>query len=354
MNYSAISAVVILLILGSVAIGIVIAPHMSATSTHSTAQITTETSRVPSAIISITTEASNSAIAGPSSPINNSLEFNESNALNYYLSLNTSTGLLSDYRGDSTIYLADDQALDYNALTDIGLMTGNTTALQLATQINQTMTQSYGSLYSYWNEVFVLFGKYPSTNQWNVTGGVNENIATEGPYTVLATVFPVDDNFGADIGQYVDLALYEAIWNAEVANATGSGGSLSAALNIFNATQASCANYGCFDSSNVGQAIAYQSYKLALDLIAYKVLLNEGAFRYASSQEMASINETIIKLVYAADQLQAPDGGVYTQYNVSNGIVSPVGAGVTVDENGETTSLFAIAYYLWNLVPSGQ
>lgn len=238
--------------------------------------------------------------------------------------------------------------LDYNALLDINAMSGNRTALELANQINDTMTAKYGSLYSFWNEVFVLFGKYPSAKSWNVSAGVNQAFSELGPYHILSTVSPESNNTGVELQQYVDVAMYYAIWNAKVAGIARSGGNLTAANSIFSSTQESCTNYGCMDSSNIGQTSAYQSFKVALDLIAYNVLLESGAFASATASEMVQVNSTINRLVYVANELQAPNGGVYTQYNVDHGCIAPIGPGVQIAENGETTSLFAIAYYLWN------
>jgi hypothetical protein len=281
----------------------------------------------------------------PPDPINMSLQFQDAAALNYYLSLNTSTKLLSDTRGDNTIYLSDDQPLDYNALMDIHSSTGNATALALATQINNTMTSNYGSLYRFWNGVFVVFGDYPSAESWNITGGVNQALPSDDSYKVFSTVFPVDTNSPVELRQYADIALYYAIWNAEAA---GGGGSLATADKVFLSSQSFCSNYGCKDASNVGQATAYQSFKLALDLIAYKILLETGAFNSVSSLTMTQVNATIDHMIAIANQLQASNGGVYTQYNVEDGIIVPVGSGIALAENGETTSLFAIASYLWN------
>jgi hypothetical protein len=236
-----------------------------------------------------------------STAINNTLKFSQSSALNYFASLNTSTGLLSDFHGDSIIYLSDDQPLDYNALLDIHASTGNALALRLANQINGTMTRDYGSLYRYWNEVYVLYGRYPSVYTWNTTGGINQLVSSNNEgFRVLSTVFPADQNNGVELQQYVDLALYYAVWNAKVASMGSSGGNLTSAAGTFGAVQSDCANYGCLDSANVGGARAYQSYKVALDLIAYKELQVAGAFRSTSGDEMAYMNETINRLLYVA------------------------------------------------------
>jgi hypothetical protein len=275
------------------------------------------------------------------------IQFSEENAYNYFQSLNTSTGLLSDYRGDHTIYLSDDQALDYNALMDIFNSTGNSNALRLANQINTTMSENFGSLYGIWNEVFVLFGQFPSKTTWNVTGGVNQNYGTDNGYQMLSTVFPKDNDTTVELGEYADIALYYAIWNAKVAGLGGSGGTLIEANQTFAGIQSDCTDYGCTDDANVGQASAFQSYKVALDLISYRLLFDAGAFNDASSSEMVQIDQIINRLAYVANQLQAPDGGVYTQYNIVSGRVVPVGPGVTSAENGETTSLFVILSNIW-------
>jgi hypothetical protein len=91
--------------------------------------------------------------------------------------------------------------------------------------------------------------------------------------------------------------------------------------------------------------VVYSSYKVALDLIAYKELLVAGASNLINTDQ---VNETINNLLYVANQLQAPDGGVYTQYNAYGSNIVPFGPGSSSSENAETTALFTLAYYLWN------
>ncbi|MGI0080139.1 MAG: hypothetical protein ACRECH_10995 [Nitrososphaerales archaeon] len=47
--------------------------------------------------------------------------FSDAKALGFYQKINTTTGLLSDFPSDTTIYLADDQVLDYYSLTILQL-----------------------------------------------------------------------------------------------------------------------------------------------------------------------------------------------------------------------------------------
>jgi hypothetical protein len=89
----------------------------------------------------------------------------------------------------------------------------------------------------------------------------------------------------------------------------------------------------------------FSSYKVALDLIVYKELQNSGAF---SAINNLYTNETINHLMYVADNLQAPDGRVYTNYNAYGENIVPFGVGSTFAENEETTALFALVYQLRN------
>ena len=81
----------------------------------------------------------------------------------------------------------------------------------------------------------------------------------------------------------------------------------------------------------------YTSYKLALDLIAWKSLeANPNTSGFANNYIPEMKNVTSIMSL-----LQASDGGVWTNYAVNNGRIA-FGTNVSL-ENGETTSLFVIA-----------
>jgi hypothetical protein len=80
----------------------------------------------------------------------------------FYSSLLTPLGLEAEYPGSKTIWLADDQALDYNSLLVISNRTGDSGALAMAAQINKSAA-AWGGLYEYWNPAFEAFGCYPSS-----------------------------------------------------------------------------------------------------------------------------------------------------------------------------------------------
>ncbi|MDA4129429.1 MAG: hypothetical protein OK457_01540 [Thaumarchaeota archaeon] len=276
--------------------------------------------------------------------------FSETSALAYFKNLNTTTGLLRDYHNDVQIFLADDQALDYNALKDLYASTRDPSALGLANQINSSISQNYDGMYKYWNPVFTLFGHYPSDSVWNVTTGYNRVFGNDSGYLIEATIFPTNQSHPMELKQYADVAVYYIIWNILVANTTGpSGPNLFNAVGAFNALQTECINYGCQDagyfSPGVPSNVVYSSYKIALDLIAYKELQATSLFKDINN---AYTNETINHLLYVAGQLQAPDGGVYTSYNAYGQNIVPFGLGSYSAENGETTALFELAFHLWS------
>jgi hypothetical protein len=121
MKYYAIAVIFISILLAAVALQFAFAGRVATTTTTSiTTKMVTQTG-IPNITRpdSTTSVITNTTFPRTGSPINNTLLFNEGKALNYFLSLNTSTGLLTDFHGDSIIYLSDDQPLDYNALMDI-------------------------------------------------------------------------------------------------------------------------------------------------------------------------------------------------------------------------------------------
>ena len=74
--------------------------------------------------------------------------FGYASALHFYTTLNTTVGLYTPSPGNTSIYLADDQALDYFALTGIHNSTGNSTAALMASRL-QTEIQSWGGFFRY-------------------------------------------------------------------------------------------------------------------------------------------------------------------------------------------------------------
>ena len=252
------------------------------------------------------------------------VSFNCKNALNFYSSeLNTSLGLMSVTPKGTTIYLSDDQALDYNALLKLYDETGNSTALTLANQINFSI-QSYGGLYGHWNGVFVLFGDYPVP--WNFSSGNNIKIETNGKYTIYSTIFNVTQS-PASTSHYVDLELYYAMYNLQMKNYSAAEEAFTNANRLWNG----------FGFADRACNTTYASYKLALDLIVWKMMENITQTKQFATQYTPVLNQ--VASIYSA--LQESDGGVCTDYIVTNGLVQLAGL-----ENGETTSLFVLARVL--------
>ena len=255
---------------------------------------------------------------------------NETLALSFYSKLAVKTGsgvLLQVFPGCQTIYLADDQALDYYALESIFNSTGNPAASSEAQGINASIS-AWGGLYKYWNPIFVAAGEYPST--WTIENGVDAqigSIVSAGQnYSVMATIFSPNPNFNYQ--NYSDMDLYASLWNLHAGNYT-------AAENAFLTAQSFWTGYGFADQAFSNEL--YASYKLALDLIAWKSLEanpNTSAFANNYVSEMGNV-ASIMSL------LQNTDGGVWTNYKIDNGQII-FGSGVSL-ENGETTSLFVIA-----------
>lgn len=260
----------------------------------------------------------------PAEPANftfQGVSFDYKDALNFYSSeLNTSLGLMSTTPKGTTIYLSDDQALDYNALLKLYSETGNSTALSLADQIKASM-QSYGGLYRYWNAVFVLFGDYPTP--WNFSSGTDITIGTSGRYTINSTIFNVMMG-PANSSHYADLEMYYAMYNMQVKNYTAAEGAFVNANSLWN-------GFGFADNAH---STSYDSYKLALDLIVWEMMENTAQTEQFAAQYTPVLDH--VALTFSA--LQGSDGGVYTNYVVANGSVQHTG-----QENGETTSLSVLA-----------
>ncbi len=183
--------------------------------------------------------------------------------------------------------------------------------------------QSYGGVYHYWNGVFVLFGDYKCP--WNFSSGNNVRIGTNGQYTINTTIF--NNSIGRiNTTNYVDLELYYAAYNIEIKN-------YSAAENAFITANRLWNGFGFADAA---YNASYTSYKLALDIIVWKMLQNASQTQQFANEYSPTLNQ-VLKIFSI---LQRFDGGVYTNYVISNGLVQPTG-----QENGETTSLFVISLF---------
>ena len=80
----------------------------------------------------------------------------------------------------------------------------------------------------------------------------------------------------------------------------------------------------------------YTSFKLALDLIAFKALMNNSQ----TEGSVVGYNPTLNQVQSVMSKLQGSDGGVFTNYLITNGqVVVPS----NTYRNGETTSLFVLA-----------
>jgi hypothetical protein len=248
--------------------------------------------------------------------------FNFKQALNFYASeLNTSIGLMSTTPNGTTIYLADDQALDYIALLGLYDKTGNSSALALANQINASI-QTYGGLFHNWNAIFVLFGDYQLP--WNFSSGNKIIVEQKGQYTINTTVF--NNIMGPyNTAKYTDLELYYAIYNLKTGNYSGAEDAFIAANRLWN-------GFGFADAAVTNNA--YSSYKLALDIMVWKILENSSQTEQFAIQYTPELNQVQREF----SSFQQGDGGVITDYKITNGAIMPTG-----QENGETTSLFVLA-----------
>lgn len=117
-----------------------------------------------------------------------SFNFSTTAAVGFYKSLNTSVGLLTDYPGSHTIWLADDQPLDYCALLKANDIRHNGTALVLAQQLKDSMSK-WGGFLMFYNQVFAVIGHYPPYDDVMCANPQSEEVGSERGYTVNATVF---------------------------------------------------------------------------------------------------------------------------------------------------------------------
>jgi hypothetical protein len=252
-----------------------------------------------------------------------------SKALDFYLSLNTSTGLLREYSGATTIYLSDDQALDYYALRYVYSKTGNISSVELANQINSSSIRNFGGMLQYWNPTFEIFGDYP--NNSTVQSGNDVFIRTDEGYNISVTEFSPDRSF--NYSQYADQLALRVLLNLHFDNNTGAESSFRTLNSMWNGN-------GLNDSAfqKGGEAGIYQSYKLALYIIAWKALEdNSATASFVTQYDGIAGNVTLIM-----SELQSPNtGGVWTGYKFSSENIV-FGPGVSL-QNGETTSLFVLA-----------
>ena len=123
---------------------------------------------------------------------------------------------------------------------------------------------------------------------------------------------------------YTDLELYYAAYNMEIKNYSEAENAFITANRLWN-------GFGFVDAA---YNTSYTSYKLALDIIVWKMLENSSQTQQFATQYSPALNQ-VLKIFSA---LLGSDGGVYTNYVISNGSVQSIG-----QENGETTSLFVLS-----------
>lgn len=270
--------------------------------------------------------------------VKSTFAFNNQTATSFYNLLETKTGLLSVVPNSSVIYMADDQQLDYAALQKLG-------DSSLADEINQTMLGSYRGLFGsynpasctlgYWNGVDVVMGAYfpipCNGSSWNLLIGndvtvPSSTLTNSTGYTLVATRWT--GSVGSDYVSYADLDLYYSLNELHYGDYTN-------AVNAFEKANSFWNGQGFADRA-YNHSGEYDSYKLALDLIAFRALMNDSH----TEASVVSYNSTLNMVQSVMSRLQGGDGGVVTNYLIVNGQVTvPLNA----FENGETTSLFVLA-----------
>lgn len=128
----------------------------------------------------------------------------------------------------------------------------------------------------------------------------------------------------ASTSHYADLEMYYAAYNMQVKNYATAEDAFISANSLWN-------GLGFVDKAYTS---TYASYKLALDLIVWEMMDNTNQTKQFATQYTPVLNQ--VASIFLA--LQGSDGGVYTDYVVTNGLVQHAG-----QENGETTSLFILA-----------
>jgi len=269
------------------------------------------------------------SLEGAQAPSRVWFTFDIDRALQFYLSLKTPLGLESDYPQSKTVWLADDQALDYYALQKIYNVTGNSTALAAAAEINRS-AEDWGGLTAYWNPAFEAFGCYPAGSDVLWGRDVTINGSVQG-YSVRATEFSWGPVYPYPL--FADQLAYRTLLylhRGDYALAEGTFTELSWMWALSH-------GQGFADLALWQQGGLYQSYKLALYVIAWNQLEGNPATQGFAS----AYGSTVMKVLQLMAQLQSGDGGVWTGYRFSGGTMV-YGENVTV-ANGETTSLFILA-----------
>jgi hypothetical protein len=261
-----------------------------------------------------------------------SFSFNETLAVSFYSQLSTSIGLEEEYPGSHTIWLADDQALDYYALLSIYNSTHDSDALNLAQQISGSIVQ-WGGLWKYWNPVFEVIGRYPNTTEVMCGTERTINQSYQG-YTINATVFTSCPCF--NYSRYADELAYRVLLDLHTQNCAGAESEFSKL-----STSHMWDGHGFVDEAfQKDPTHTYQSYKLADYVIAWKAL-NQSDHQFAQSYVSTVNNAATIMSSLQSNGSSGWPGGVWTGYRFSNGQLV-YGNGVSL-ENGETTSLFVLA-----------
>jgi hypothetical protein len=256
--------------------------------------------------------------------------FNETMAVRFYRQLSTSIGLEEEYPSSHTIWLADDQALDYYALLSIYNSTHDSDALRLAEQISGSIVQ-WGGFWKYWNPVFEVIGSYPNTTK--VMCGTDQTInqSYQG-YTIKATVFKPCPSF--NYSRFADQLAYRVLLDLHNQNCPEAESEFNRLSNMWD-------RHGFVDEPFLEDSThTYQSYKLADYVIAWKAL-NQSDHQFAESYLSSVNNASIIMSSLQSNGSSGWLGGVWTGYRYDNGQLQ-YGNGVSL-ENGETTSLFVLA-----------
>lgn len=301
----------------------------TSTTTTTTTEPTTTTQTMTQTQTTTTTTTSTVTQTATMGPFEVLFNFNESTAVGFYSSLMSPLGLPIDYPGSHTIWLADDQALDYFALLSLYYTTESSTALSLAQQVNKSIAK-WGGFYKYWNPVFEVLGDYNTTLVDPC--GKPQIISNDAQgYMVNATVFTSCPGFKYYL--FADLLAYHVLLDMHFENYTGAESEFSELSGMWDGHGFSDYIFQ-HDSTHT-----YQSYKLADYVIAWKALA-DNSFTSQFALE-ARYNTTVHGVAAMMSKLQSSSGGVWTGYRVSNGQIS-YGSGISLT-NGETTSLFILA-----------
>jgi len=258
--------------------------------------------------------------------------FNNGNAVKFYDNLMTPIGLETPYNGSKTVWLSDDQGLDYSALMKIYSSTGNATSLKIASEIKSSI-QQWGGFYAYWNPVFEVFGSYP--NSTAVISGNDITVGMSGGYTINTTKFT--PNPGFNYSEYADQLAYRVLLNLHNGNYCAAESS----FNMLSGMWSSSGGKGFADKAFQDDPLhIYQSFKLALYIITWKALANVSATqRFALGYQT-----TAAEVAALMSSLQSPTGGVWTGYKFSANGQMVFGQSISLT-NGETTSLFVLANF---------